>query len=232
LRCNHSGRSSRSLVGEKAHRGRARIGTGRAVGRPRPIHLLGSIVKLLTLFSLVAVRIGRCGDCGEVQGLPVSDRGHQACGLAVSPQRCGAKRYCVGANPVVAERNSGTSTLWESVRNRSPQTRALHPRGVLGWCMDDRTPGSNSMDSANDSAMALAFSSASLVLTSVETMYEYAWARLSRLESPALLAWSRIALSSSAAAWSASSLRSAMVSSPRIGCRQLCGKVHATRREG
>jgi hypothetical protein len=33
------------------------------------------------------------------------------------------------------------------------------------------------MDSAKDSAMAVAFSSASLVLTSVETMYEYAWAR-------------------------------------------------------
>src|SRR6478609_9017329 len=28
-----------------------------------------------------------CGDCGEVQGLPVSDRGHRARGVAVSPFR-------------------------------------------------------------------------------------------------------------------------------------------------
>ena len=50
--------------------------------------LLGScdgIVKLLTLCG--AARIGRCGDCGEVQGLPVSDRGHRARGVAVSPFR-------------------------------------------------------------------------------------------------------------------------------------------------
>jgi hypothetical protein len=28
------------------------------------------------------------GACGEVQGLPVSDRGDRACGVAVSPFRC------------------------------------------------------------------------------------------------------------------------------------------------
>lgn len=39
--------------------------------------------------------------------------------------------------------------------------------------MDDTTPESNS---AKDSAMAVAPSSASLVLTSVETTIEYAWA--------------------------------------------------------
>ena len=43
------------------------------------------IVKLLTWCG--AARIGRCGDCGEVQGLPVSDRGHRARGVAVSPFR-------------------------------------------------------------------------------------------------------------------------------------------------
>src|SRR5271166_4005842 len=41
------------------------------------------VVKLLT--GCGAARIGRCGDCGEVQGLPVSDRGHRARGVAVSP---------------------------------------------------------------------------------------------------------------------------------------------------
>src|SRR5277367_1669770 len=45
------------------------------------------IVKLLTLCG--AARIGRCGDYGEVQGLPVSDRGHRARGVAVSPFRAG-----------------------------------------------------------------------------------------------------------------------------------------------
>ena len=39
--------------------------------------------------------------------------------------------------------------------------------------MDDTTPDSNS---AKDSATAVAPSSASLVLTSVETINEYAWA--------------------------------------------------------
>ena len=34
-----------------------------------------------------AARIGRCGDCDEVQGLPVSDRGHRVRGVAVSPFR-------------------------------------------------------------------------------------------------------------------------------------------------
>ncbi|MGO9735725.1 MAG: hypothetical protein ACLPPO_31995, partial [Mycobacterium sp.] len=41
------------------------------------------IVKLLTWCG--AARIGRWGDCGEVQGLPVSHRGHRARGVAVSP---------------------------------------------------------------------------------------------------------------------------------------------------
>ena len=36
---------------------------------------------------VVAVRIDRGGDCGEVQGLPVSDRGHRARGVGVSPFR-------------------------------------------------------------------------------------------------------------------------------------------------
>ena len=39
--------------------------------------------------------------------------------------------------------------------------------------MDDTTP---ELNSATDSAMAVAPSSASLVLTSVETIIEYAWA--------------------------------------------------------
>ena len=43
------------------------------------------IVKLLTWCG--AASIGRCGDCGEVQGLSVSDRGHRARGVAVSPFR-------------------------------------------------------------------------------------------------------------------------------------------------
>ena len=40
-----------------------------------------------TCSPCVAARIGCCGDCGEVQGLPVSDRGHRARGVAVSPFR-------------------------------------------------------------------------------------------------------------------------------------------------
>jgi hypothetical protein len=47
------------------------------------------------------------------------------------------------------------------------------PLGYSGGAMDDTTPDSNS---ASDSATAVAPSSASLVLTSVETIKEYAWA--------------------------------------------------------
>jgi hypothetical protein len=54
------------------------------------------------------------------------------------------------------------------------------------------------------SAMAVAPSSGSLALTSVETTIEYAWASWSNLRSLAFRAWSRIAVSSSSAAWSVS----------------------------
>jgi hypothetical protein len=32
------------------------------------------------------------GDCSEIQGLPVSDRGHRACGVAISPFRAESAR--------------------------------------------------------------------------------------------------------------------------------------------
>jgi transposase len=56
------------------------------------------IVKLLVWCG--AARIGRCGSCGNVQGLPISDRGHRARGVAVSPF-CAepARRRGVDAGP-------------------------------------------------------------------------------------------------------------------------------------
>src|SRR5260370_9021767 len=46
---------------------------------------MAGIVKLLTWCGAVLPGLVVCGDCGEVQGLPVSDRGHRARGVAVSP---------------------------------------------------------------------------------------------------------------------------------------------------
>jgi membrane-bound lytic murein transglycosylase B len=45
--------------------------------------IMAGIVKLLARCG--AARIGRCGDCGNVQGLSVPDRNHRARGVAVSP---------------------------------------------------------------------------------------------------------------------------------------------------
>jgi Transposase DDE domain len=56
------------------------------------------IVKLLARCG--AARIGRYGDCGNVQGLSVPDRGHRARGVAVSPFRAEpARRRGTDAGP-------------------------------------------------------------------------------------------------------------------------------------
>jgi hypothetical protein len=51
---------------------------GDGVGLQLADLLVAGIVKLLTWCG--AARIGRCGDCDNVQGLSVSDRGHRARG--------------------------------------------------------------------------------------------------------------------------------------------------------
>jgi hypothetical protein len=89
------------------------------------------------------------------------------------------------------------------------------PKGTYSGEMDEMGEIDAPAPSADSyaesiSAWAVAFSSASLVLTSVETTNEYAWASCSNFKSLAFRAWSRIAVSSSWAAWSASSLRSAI----------------------
>src|SRR5215208_323792 len=63
----------------------------------------------------------------------------------------------------------------QDVDGTGHRARPLHytPLGYSGGEMDDMTPDSYS---AKDSATAVAPSSASLVLTSVETINEYAWA--------------------------------------------------------
>jgi hypothetical protein len=88
-------------------------------------------------------RIGRHGDCGDVQGLSVSDRGHRARGVAVSPFCVEpARRRGVDAGPR-AQNSHQPTRIRERVMKRFASTGRQRRR-------DQKTPNTPARTRSDD----------------------------------------------------------------------------------